>query len=416
MKNNYNSIKEQASNNTPLFPIAGMPEDVQYFVNEMHGIYGTPIDYWAGAAIMAYALAIGDKITLKTKYENNPILWGAFVGDVSNGKTEPLDLCTSFFRKSDSESIEKYNNDTKEYESFMQTPKAERSEIIERPDTPYMYLLNDFTPEFMADAHRINSRGIMIYRDELKGWLDDFGRYSKSGEQSNMLTAWSQKAISYGRKSGAIINIKKPCIYVAGGIHRELLHTLATDNRAENGFLARLINFFPDNAEKQPYTNKKPDEALIASWNNSLSALARMEEHITISLGDKSHALYEEWYNQNVKEINKEPTPYLKGVYGKLDIICLRLAIVVRGMFFNREGSKPIYILPNEMQTAIEMTEYFRLTAKKVYNQIYGEQSFGRFDKKAAIQYLQKNHNIPKTKIAEMLETSRSQIDRVLKY
>ena len=399
---------------TPQFPIQGMPDDIQYFIKEMQNIYGTPIDYWAGAAILAYALAIGDKITLNTKYQNNPVLWGAFVGDVSNGKTEPLDLCMAFFRKSDSSSIEKYNQERQCYESDMQLSKADRAGI-ERPDTPLMYLLNDFTPEAMADAHRVNSRGLMIYRDELKGWLDDFGRYSKSGEQSNMLTAWSQKSINYLRKTGAIINIKKPCIFVAGGIHRELLHTLATDNRAENGFLARIIHFFPDNAEKQPYSNKKPDETLIAAWNNSLSALAKLDEPINIALGEKSHELYEAWYNKNVNEINKESTPYLKGVYGKLDIICLRMAIVIRGMFFNREGSKPMYILPREMETAIEMTEYFRATAKKVYRQIYGNQFYGAIDKKAVIKYLSENHQVPKIKIAEYLDTSRSQVDRVLK-
>jgi hypothetical protein len=41
----------------------------------------------------------------------------------------------------------------------------------------------------------------MIYRDELKGWIDDFGRYAKSGEQSNMLSTFNQLPVTYNRKN-----------------------------------------------------------------------------------------------------------------------------------------------------------------------------------------------------------------------
>src|SRR5690606_14975719 len=133
--------------------------------------------------------------------------------------------------------------------------------IYEKPEKPkcFQNILIDSTPEAMAEAHSINNRGLMIYRDELKGWIDDFGRYAKSGEQSNMLSMWSQQSVTYNRKSSGILNIEKPCVLVAGGIHRELLHTLATENRAENGFLARMISFFPDNTQKQFYNDAMPD-------------------------------------------------------------------------------------------------------------------------------------------------------------
>jgi hypothetical protein len=154
---------------TPLLPIDGMPEFIQHFINTMHEIYTTPRDYWAGAAIMATALAIGDKMELKTKYKNNPILWGMFVGDVSNGKTEPLNLCLKYFQKIDAESIKKNELDLIEYERINRLTKQERIDegIDEKPEKPkcFQYILIDSTPEAMAEAHSINNRGI----DDLPG-------------------------------------------------------------------------------------------------------------------------------------------------------------------------------------------------------------------------------------------------------
>ncbi|NQU34426.1 MAG: DUF3987 domain-containing protein [Bacteroidetes bacterium] len=402
-----------------LLPIDGMPDFIQHFIFEMTEIFGTPRDYWAGAVLMATALAIGDKFELNTKYQNNPILWGMFVGSVSNGKTEPLDLCFRYFRKHDANSIKLYQTNLNEFErvSKLNSKEREAEGIFEKPEKPecYQYLLSDTTPEAMADAHKTNSRGIMIYRDELKGWIDDFGRYSKSGEQSNMLTTWSQKGITYNRKTSGILNIDKPCILVAGGIQQELLHTLATDNRAENGFLARMVSFFPDNTKKQYYNNSIPNQDLINAWEEYIQSLTAIKSPKTLVLSDKSSELYEDWYNENVRKINSESIPYLKGAYGKLDIIVLRMAVILRGMNYQLKGIATPEILPEEMETAIQITEYFRETSKKVFKHIFKNSSSSKFDKKEIAVWLQKNTSLTKKQIAEeVLNSSRSQLDRLL--
>lgn len=404
---------------TPPLPIEGMPEFIRHFITTMSGIYRTSPDYWAGAVIMATALAIGDKMELVTKYRNNAVLWGMFVGDVSNGKTEPLDACLRYFRRHDAKSIKQHDLNLAEFERIRSLTRQERENegIDEMPPRPqcFQYLLTDTTAEGMADAHRVNTRGILINRDELKGWIDDFGRYSKSGEQSNMLSMWSQKGVTYNRKTSGILNIEKPVILVGGGIHRELLFTLANDNRAENGFLARMVAFFPDHTEKQLYCNELPDPALLDSFDDFIKLLTEVKEAKTLVLTDSSAKLYEAFYNANVKLINAEPTAYLKGIYGKLDIIVLRIAIVLRAMNFALEGIASPGILPREMEAAIKITEYFRATALKVYNQIYGGQKFGKYSKEDISVWLAQNTEIPKALIAQqILKKDRRQLYRLI--
>lgn len=413
------SNKQSGIQQTPLLPIEGFPESIQNFILRMTEIYRTPRDYWAGAVIMSTALAIGDKIELATKYTNNPILWAMFVGDVSNGKTEPMDLCLRFFKKSDALTIKQYESEVAEYESLIKLSRKELQEqdIDEKPIKPkcFQYILIDSSPEALAEAHMGNERGIIIYRDELKGWIDDFGRYGKSGEQSNMLSMWSQKGVTYNRISSGIRNIKKPCILVTGGIHRELLNTLATDNRAENGFLARMVAFFPDNTEKQPYNNAIPDENLLRTWDDYLKHLTEIKEPIHLTLPEASAKLYENWFNQNVERINAEQAPYLKGVFGKLDIILLRVALVIRGMNYSCEGISSPGILTREMEAAVQITEYFRATALKVYHQIFGPNTFGTLEKNDIAVWLAKNTTMTKQEIANVvLKSSRSQLSRLI--
>lgn len=397
----------------PLLPIEGFPKAIKEYLAACVDVYGTHRDFWAGALIAATALAIGDKLELKTKYENVPVLWFCLVGDVSSGKTEPIKQMLQPFKNLDSNSFKKFTLQKNEFERYLKMSKKEKeSEGITEMEKPefFQYLLNDFTPEAMADAHRINNRGIMIERDELKGWLDDFGRYNKSGEQSNMLSTFNRIGITYNRKGSGIIHIPKPTILVLGGMQPDLLASLAKDNRAENGFLSRMCMFFPDGTEKPPYNENMLPTTYFHFWDKFINELIKIPETVILKLEPDAKRLYEDWYNKNRDRINGENSGYLKGVYGKLDIISLRMAIVIKGMklLFDQDYSESIN--STIMQSAIEITEYFRATSLKVYGKIYADKGQA-VNPSAVAKYLHEigNH---KTEIAKVLKTHRQQVQR----
>jgi hypothetical protein len=317
------------------------------------------------------------------------------------------------FKNLDSNSFKKFTLQKNEFERYSKMSKKEReNEGLNEIDKPefFQYLLNDFTPEAMADAHRINNRGIMIERDELKGWLDDFGRYNKSGEQSNMLSTFNRIGITYNRKGSGIIHIPKPTILVLGGMQPDLLPSLAKDNRAENGFLSRMCMFFPDGTEKPPYNENMLPATYFHFWDKFINELIKIPENVILKLEPDAKRLYEDWYNKNRDRINSENSGYLKGVYGKLDIISLRMAIVIKGMklLFDQKYSESIN--SNIMQAALEITEYFRATAEKVYNKIFTDKS-QTVSPDVVAKYLYEN-GINKTEIAKILKTHRQQVQR----
>lgn len=406
-------VKPEVKAPTPLLPINGFPEYLQGFINEYVSVYNVPHDYIAASVLFSTALAIGNKLELKGKYENIPLLWLAIVGNVSSGKTEPLKTCLSYFTNKDKEAFNEYQIQKSLFEAEKEKPKKERDASMQPPQY-FQYLLNDYTPEALYNVHTVNNRGLCIYRDELKGWLDDFGRYNKSGEQSTMLSTFYRQAMQINRASKEPIFIYKPCIYVSGGIQPDILHDLAKDNRAENGFLSRLIFAYPDLADKQPYSNKKLNTDTLINYQKYLSVLANLTEIVDLKLSDEAENVYCDWFNDNVKKTNDEPTGYLKGVYGKLDVISLRLAIVVHGMDLVCNQNTATEISATTMQTAIELTEYFRATALKVYHKIFKDTGNTSINKKDMIKQLNST-GASQNEIAKALKVSQQYVNKVLK-
>jgi hypothetical protein len=404
---------EQEEEPTPVFPIDGLPSMIQKFINACADTYRTPRDFWAGSVLIAIALAIGNRLRLEDKYSNVPIIWLAIVGDVSTGKTEPLNLCLNWFKQHDNKSIENYNYDYARFQENQLLPKNERDNIP--LPACFQYRLIDYTPEALNDAHTANKRGLLIERDELKGWIDDFNRYNKSGEQSNMLSSWFEIPWITNRKTGGtVINIPKPCVFVTGGIQPELLQSLAKDERAESGFLSRMCFIWPDNAKKQEYNEAILPKPLRIEFETFLSNMANIPEEIKITLSANATEAYRKWYNRNAKLTNDEPTGYLKGVYGKLDIIVLRIAIILRGMNYVAEGDCSDRISGDEMKHAIQITEYFRATALKVYKKMFGKQESETINAKSVVRYLFDNGVQNKTLIAKATGKDRRQIQRWL--
>jgi len=309
---------------------------------------------------------------------------------------------------------ERYEAERERYDEISAMTKNERKNIgiDEKPKNPqfFQYLTKDFTPETLYDIHKINNRGLLIDREELKGYLDDFNRYNKSGEQSNMLSSWSRVSMVYNRKN-AIIRIENPFINILGGMQPDVLPDLAKDGRAENGFVQRFCYAFPDNVDIQYYNKEKLPESVYREWENFINDLLKLP-HTKLKLTDDAHQLYENWFNKNREIIYNEPSQHMKGAFGKLDIISLRLAIVIKGMKIIYEADYSENISGEIMQSAIDITEYFRATQKKVFARMF--KPAATMTKRDAIRWV--TENLPgktQTEIAEFFNTSRSQIKRI---
>ncbi len=402
---------------TPRLPIEGFPESLQRFILTASEVLSVPRDFFAGGVIMATALGIGDKLELVTKFRNVPNLWMCIVGDVSVGKTEPINICLKPLANLDAKLFKEYNDGMNEFYRLSKLNKAERLAegvaVLIRPKR-FQYLISDYTPEALAKVHSINKRGLLISRDELKGLLDDFGRYNKSGEESAMLSSYNQVDININRKNSDDIFIRKPVISMIGGLQPNILPSLSANNREENGFLARFCFVYPDNSKRSNYIDKSLPAELVDDYEAFIIMLTNWSSKMELFLTKEAQSVYEVFYNNNSALINDEAAGYLKGVYGKLDIIALRMAVVIKGMNVAIKDDKSNMITEDIMKSAIEITEYFRATALKVYRKIFGNDE-KQATRKEVIEYFFHVEKMSKSEIARILNVTRQRVQNVLR-
>jgi hypothetical protein len=258
-------------------------------------------------------------------------------------------------------------------------------------------------------------RGITILRDELAGWFNDFGRYSKSGEQQNMLSTWSQQPFRTNRKTGDNDFINKPFTDVFGGIQPGLLNEMAKDNRALSGFLQRFCFVFPDHIKAPVYNSREITEDRKAQYRNYINRLLSIPDfRQEIRLSGEASQLYEDFYNKNATLNNSGKQPdYINEVNSKLNIIVLRAALLFHLSQWACTGTDTPYISDSTMQSAIRLAEYFRLTAKKVYRIISKERS--GITNKDVVKYLTSLGHNSQTDIAKVLDISQQSVSKTIK-
>lgn len=397
---------------TPLMPIDGFPDFMQQMINECTRIYGTHRDLWAAAFFAATSSALGQSVMLKTQYENTPLFWIAVVSPSGVGKSEPFKVALKRLHELDFVAFTEYQRQYKQW----QIDKKLTAKGDTPPDPPVckQNIIVDSTPEAMAKAMTVNPRGITIFRDELHGWFLDFGRYSKSGEQQNMLSTWSQQVFKVNRVGSENLFISDPFVNVFGGIQTGLLSELAKENRSVNGFLPRFCFVFPDKIETPRFQREELEPSIKIHYQTYIERLLSITgNRDEIRLNHEALELYGDFVNKNA-DINDsgKQADYLNEVNAKLNIIVLRAALLFHFSNWACTGNNPPEITATTMQAAINLTEYFRITAKKVYRIINQESETN--SKKDIAKYLMTLGN-SQNEIANVLKVSQPYINKVLR-
>src|SRR5699024_135144 len=124
-------------------------------------------------------------------------LWGAVVGRPSTKKSPALQTAIRQIRRLEAESVKAFESECDEYEIRKQaaeiaesSAKTEARKAIrkgdqdeaegiiseargKRPDPPVLrrYTTSDVTAEKLGEILSENPRGVLVFRDELAGWL-----------------------------------------------------------------------------------------------------------------------------------------------------------------------------------------------------------------------------------------------------
>lgn len=401
-----------------LIPIDWLSDKIQAYIRTVAEAYGCPQDYVTAFCLITAGIAAGKKVQLETNpYFNYPCDFLCVVGKPSSNKTSPLKEVTQPLKNRDKTNFEAYVREILAYDQQKQDDKH----FYGSQPVFHQYVVGDSSPE---SRNALLSQGdlILISADELKSFIDSFGRYSKGGngtgaELSQLLSIWSNISFTINRKSEETKLVEDPAMSIVGGIQpNPLAHTFGTDALIDSGFTQRFLFVFPNKTKfVKRCDRKKMTQQMRDYWNCTIERLFDMQP-LTIQLSLEAEQLYADYADANDINADAEEDDYIGSVKQKMNIHVLRLAIM--NHLLSDNWSEPV-ISDKEMEYVVRIADYFTRThIERIYPlfSMNRQQVHKKLTKELVITEIgQAFPNIKnKSALAEALDYDRSKLTNIL--
>lgn len=415
------SVLSAGRRSPPLMP-SEMFGPIWTLLDELAEGAGAPVDYVAMSYLSVVASLIGGKRKVQPYREADwhepSILWVGLVGDPSSNKSPALDRATNALRGMETDHADTHGDNLQAWQADCERSKIERAawqaavkkaseeglptpplpdDAIE-PATPQRrrLLVQDSTPEKMAEILSGNAEGTLHVRDELAGWLTSFDRYTPGGREF-WLEAFGGRPFVIDRKSSPEpITVPFNGVSVVGGIQPEkLADALFGRGKPDDGLVARFLWAWPD---RPPYRRpRRPaDRSVLETIYCRLDDLGwGMGEDgrnvaVTLPLDDMAADLFELFERHN-RDAGDDAGGLFKSFCGKLPGIVLRLAVVSElSRWAYHGGNEPRSISAETIETVTVFVEDY---AKPMALRVFGDAALPPVERNAATlaRYIQKN-------------------------
>ena len=372
-----NEAKERQTN---PFPVEVFPLPIQQIITATNENLNFPIDFIGASLLYAVSVAVGNthRVEVKKGFQQSAVLYLAIVARAGTTKSHPLSFAIQPIVEQDKKTYRQYEQQRQEFEKAVSISKKEREQqAIDEPIKPFWkkFLVSDFTPEALAEVHKYNKRGIGVYIDELAGWFKNFDRYNKGSEEQFWLSQWSGMSININRKTSEPVFIPLPFISVCGTIQKGILNELAKESRTQNGFIDRILFVIPDNIQKEYWSETELPPIILENWQSIISNLLNLnitdDETLNPSpeilrFTPEAKRILFQWQKTNTDQVNEANNEAISGIFSKMDMYVLRLALILEMLRYACDESDKQAIGVEAIQGAIKLVEYFKSSAVKI--------------------------------------------------
>lgn len=275
-----------------------MPSALMPWISDIAQRMQCPEDYPAISAMVCLATVVGRQVGIRPKRADDwlvvPNIWGAIVGRPSMMKSPALAEPMRMLHSMESEAAREYEVALKEYganqlvaeeaqkaarkavakaikEGGDALDRARRAVMEYEEDEPVRrrYVTNDPTVEKLGELLRDNPRGLLVFRDELVGWLRNLGREGHEADRAFYLEAWNGTGgFTFDRIGRGTVSLEAVTLSVLGGIQPgplgRYLSGALHGGAGDDGLIQRLqLLVWPDpptswkNVDRYPDTDAK---------------------------------------------------------------------------------------------------------------------------------------------------------------
>lgn len=372
--------KKEEAKNKHSFPIEIFPERIQNYIGEMEIGLGYPKDYTAGAILYALSVAIGNtrRIELKQDFTSGANIFLITIGRPGANKSRPFKKVLSYITDLDHKNFLEYKKELSYYEAEKGKPQDSRDPDLKKPEC-LNYLLNDFTPEVLANQLSINERGLGVFVDEILGWLKNINRYSSGSSEEMYLSLWSGLDLKVNRISKEQIVVKNPFASIAGTIQPMKLKN-AFKGKEENGLTDRILFIYPEEIKANNWNEENIDLSLHGEWCGVLQDLYRKldyginrfggNEPQYVKMTPEARRKIIEWQNAKEKQLISDDEE-IQSIGAKMQDYLLRFCLILHNCEYACGLTDELLLSIDTAERAIKLTEYFTAQALKVRDFIY---------------------------------------------
>lgn len=349
-----------------------------------------PFDFVALGLLTATAGLIGPKRRASpwTGWTEPAILWGALVGPPSFGKSPAVDSIRDAIGIIEREQNADWKERSANYEEARKVHEARQSawegeltaaakkghaappmprDEIPAPPTRRRLWAGDTTTEMLVRLLAENPSGLIAFRDELSGLFGAFDKYGGSGsDRAFWLEAYGGRAYRYDRvslKEGGL-DVPFCAVSLIGGIQPDKLQEMVLAG-ADDGLAARPLYSWPDViAPKRP--TSVPDQTLLVSALRRVADIRFATDSdgnlqtVVLPLETDAADEFQAWYERIQWNAKLDATGKIAGAIGKLDGVCLRLALVLEHLGWSWSQANrpaPEQIRLGSLQSAVRLID-----------------------------------------------------------
>ncbi len=358
---------------------------------------GAPPDYVMAALIAVAGTLIGNTrwVSPWLGWKEPPILWFANIGMPSMNKSPGFDAVLGPLKELERAARKEFDDSFSAYREkaeiaklaeahWKETAKTAIREGHEPPakpananpgpqPVPPRYSLNDATVERIGVILASQPRGVLMFRDELAGWLQNMTRYSGGGsDRPFWLEAYGGRSFSVERMGRDPVYIEFLSVGVLGGIQPDRLSSLLLKTE-DDGLLARFIPVWPNPAPiSRPETGS--DEGFLTTAMDRLL-------NLQMPIGKEGNV--QPWYVPFSDEAAQACQTYREAVgawetgaeglllsfIGKLPGLAVRLSLILSFLDYAAYGeNQPEDIEVDAFRRAAHFMEFYALPmARRAY-------------------------------------------------
>jgi hypothetical protein len=282
----------------PMLPEM-LPEAIREYACDVAHRKNVPLDFPATALICFIGNAMGRKFSIQPKdndytWKEFPNLWGMIIADPSSRKSPALREVDKFVKELEGKHNEKNERAVRQFKVKCDNIKLQKKQLekdyivalksgkqheIDNVELKQIqlekqldslkpkkrqYLVNDATVEKLCQILENNPFGVMMYRDELPGFLKVFKKSGYENAREFFLELWSGQG-SYNKQrltEGLDAEIKGLCCGIFGSIQPHKLAPYVNEvlsGDGSDGLLPRFqIACYPESIPSR-YVNEQPN-------------------------------------------------------------------------------------------------------------------------------------------------------------